>query len=331
MTANSSFKGLQKNLKILLRDACRTSFDLFRITVPISILTKILNDIGATEVLGQMLGPVMKIVGLPGSMGLVWATAMLTNLYGGMVVFASLAPQAGLSIAQVTVLTTMMLVAHSLPVELKISQKAGPRFRAMVVLRIAGALVLGWVLFRLYLFLGYLQAPNRSLWVPPPGDPSWIGWFQGEFRNILFIFLIIFFLLAMMRILERWGVMNWLNRQLEPLLRLLGMSPKAAPITVIGMTLGLSYGGALIIQDARSGRLESKDVFISLALMGLCHGIVEDTLVMMLLGGHLSGILWARLIFSLAVVYLLGKGVRRLSEQNFYRYLFRKEERTTFS
>ncbi len=325
MTAISSRNAFQANLKKLFIEAARTSFDLFRITIPISILTKILNDMGATAAIGDLLRPIMETVGLPGSMGLVWAAAMLTNLYGGMVVFAAIAPQASLSIAQVTVLTTMMLVAHSLPVELKISQKAGTRFLAMAILRICGALVLGWILFRFYLTLSYLQTPNHSLWVPPPGDPSWGGWIQGELRNMIYIFLIIFFLLAIMRIFERFGVMDWLNRQLEPLLRLLGMSPKAAPITVIGMTLGLSYGGALIIQEARSGRLGCKDIFFSLALMGLCHSIVEDTLVMMVLGGHLSGILWARLIFSLLIVYLLGKGVRRVSDKAFYRHLFHKK------
>ncbi len=78
-------------------------------------------------------------------MGLVWATAMVTNLYGGIVVFASLAPEAHLTVAQITVLTTMMLVAHALPVELRIAQKAGSRLHAMAFLRIAGALTLGWL------------------------------------------------------------------------------------------------------------------------------------------------------------------------------------------
>ena len=35
-----------------------------------------------------------------------------------------------------------------------------------------------------------------------------------------------------------------------------------------------------------------------MALMGLCHSLVEDTILMMLLGGHLSGILGGRVVFS---------------------------------
>ncbi|HKL25064.1 MAG TPA: nucleoside recognition domain-containing protein, partial [Desulfuromonadales bacterium] len=111
--------GLRSASRKVLKDAVATSLPLYKIIIPISLVTKLLTEFGLTERLGAGLAPVMEVVGLPGSMGLVWATAMVTNLYGGMVVFASLAPDAALSVAQVTVLTTMMLVAHALPVELR--------------------------------------------------------------------------------------------------------------------------------------------------------------------------------------------------------------------
>jgi len=314
---------LAKSIKELLSDAVKTSYDLFKIIVPISILTKLLTDAGITDYLGFALSPVMELVGLPGSMGLVWATSMLTNLYGGMVVFASLAPQAHLTVAQVTVLTTMMLVAHALPVELSIVQKAGVRFRFIAFLRIAGALTLGWLLHHVYTLKGYLQTPNRLLWNPPPQDPSWLAWAQGEIKNYLSIFLIILTLLFIMKLLKKLGVTMLLTKLLEPVLTALGMSKAAAPITIIGLTLGLSYGGGLIIREVQSGNSLKYDIVSSLALMSLSHSLIEDTLVMMVLGGDLSGILWGRLFFSLLVVFLLGKLLRRIPEKTFDRYLFR--------
>lgn len=50
------------------------------------------------------------------------------------------------SIAQVTVLSSMILIAHTLPIELSISQKAGVKLWYVLVLRILGAFVLGWSL-----------------------------------------------------------------------------------------------------------------------------------------------------------------------------------------
>jgi len=70
-----------------LRQAIRTCLPLFRIIVPIAIGVRLLEMTGAIALLGQLLAPVMTVVGLPGSMGLVWATTLVTNIYGGMVVF----------------------------------------------------------------------------------------------------------------------------------------------------------------------------------------------------------------------------------------------------
>ena len=308
----------------LLRDALRTSGELFRIIIPISILTRLLQQWGVVDQLGALLGPVMELVGLPGQIGLVWATTLVTNLYGGMVVFASVAPGLDLTVAQATVLTTMMLVAHGLPVELRIAQKAGTRFRAMLVLRVGGALLLGAMLNQVYRLTGTLQEPSRALWDPPPVDPAWTAWLLAELRNIVSIFAIILTLMALLRLLKIIGIIDLMTRLLEPVLGLLGMGRAAAPLAIVGMTLGLTYGGGLIIREAQSGRLNRRDVFCSLALMGLCHSLIEDTLVMVLLGGHLSGILWARLVFSLVVVALLGRLITLMPQTLFERYLVRK-------
>ncbi|MFH1730487.1 MAG: nucleoside recognition domain-containing protein [Planctomycetota bacterium] len=311
----------------LLHEALKTSFDLFKIIIPVSILTRMLQQLGVVAWLGGLLGPVMRCVGLPGEMGLVWATAMITNIYGGMVVFVSLAPGLSVTAAQASVLGAMILVAHSLPVELRIAQKAGPRFRVMVVLRVAGALVLGLILHGIYSWGGFLQMPCRILWDPGPRDPGWGAWAAGQARMLLGIFLIILGLLLLMKLLKRLGITALLTRLLEPVLTTLGMSREAAPVTIIGMTLGLSYGGGLIIQESRSGRLGKRDVFFSLALMGLCHSLIEDTLLMMAIGSHHSAVLWGRLVFALAAVLLLVKLLRRVPDETFDRYFFRAQAR----
>ncbi|MBN1220631.1 MAG: hypothetical protein JXM69_17050 [Anaerolineae bacterium] len=321
---NKFTRQLAASSRQLLRDAIKTSYDLFKIIVPLSIITKLLTDWGVTDYLGLALGPVMELVGLPGSMGLVWATAMVTNIYGAIIVFAALAPTESLTAAQVTVLATMLLVAHGLPVEVRITQVAGLRPWFIALFRVICALVLGGLLNQIYSRGDFLQAPHQALWNPPPQDSSWWGWTQTEVKNLLMIFLIILGLLAIMRLLEWIGVITLLKKLLGPVLAMLGMSQAATPTTIIGMTLGLSFGGGLIIQEARSGRLSKQDVFFSLALLSICHSFIEDTLLMMVVGGHLSGILWGRVLFSLLVIFLLVKIVQRLPEPTFSRFLIRK-------
>lgn len=327
MEPNTGFRArLRRAAADLLRQALKISWDLFKIMVPISIAVRVLQLLGVVAVLGDLLSPVMAVVGLPGEMGLVWATAMTANIYGGLAVFASVGAGLDLTVAQISVLATMILVAHTMPIELRIAQKAGPRLRFMGTLRFAGALLLGFLLHRIYSFGGYLQHPARWSLIKP-ADPTWSGWLVGQAWNLGRIFLIILALLVLMRLLKWMGVTDLLGRMLQPALRLLGMSAQAAPLTIIGMTLGISFGGGLIIQEARSGRLSKRDVFYSLALMGLAHSLIEDTLLMAAIGGHWSGILVGRVVFALVVVFGLVRLLSLVSDKTFDRMLFRTPAR----
>lgn len=297
----------------VLAETIRVSWVLFRITIPVVIVVKVLEELGAIRYVAMALGPVMELVGLPGTMGIVWATAMLTNLYGAVIAFVSLLPQNPLSVAQVTILTSMMLVAHNLPVELRVAKEAGTRWTTMGAIRIAGALALGGLLNLIYTQTGLLQQGSVLLWQPPPVDASLQAWAVGQVENLARIFVIVLGLMALIRLLRRLRVIDLLERALAPVLRLLGMTRAATDITVVGMVLGLAYGGGLIIRHVSSGRIPKQDVFLSMALMGLCHSLIEDTLLMALIGGHLSGILLGRILFALAATFCLARLCARRS------------------
>jgi len=88
------------------------------------------------------------------------------------------------------------------------------------------------------------------------------------------------------------------------------------------MTLGISYGGGLIINEARAGTVARRDLFASITLMSLCHSLFEDTMLMVLIGGHLSALLWARLFFTLIAILLIVRLINRLPERILDRYLY---------
>ena len=319
-------KLLLEFFKRLLTETVEISFTLFRIMIPVIVVVKVLQEFGAVTFLGKILSPVMRIVGLPGSMGLVWAATILSNIYTGIVVFVSVSANNPLTVAQTTVLGTMMLLAHSLPVELRIAQKAGVRLRFMCLLRMGGAFILGWVLFRVYGWAGLLQEQNSPIWLPQIDDTSLETWATGQARQLIMIFLIIMCLLLVLKMLDRIGFTAVMTKVLSPVLRLLGIGPAACTLTIIGMTLGLGYGGGLIIKESESGRVDRRDVLFSLVLMGLCHSLIEDTIVVAITGADLSGILWARLVFALMVVFLLVKLISRLSEKTINLFLVRPQK-----
>ena len=300
----------------LFRDALRVSFDLFKIMVPVIIVVKILQELDLIRYLAIPLGPVMNVVGLPGEMGLVWATAMLSNIYSSIIVLLSLVKDVPITTAQATILGTMILVAHNLPIELKIAQKSGPRLIFQAISRLGSAFLLGWFLNIVYSWFNLLQQPANILLTPKPenalNNESLASWATGEVQKLFFIFLIILGLFFLLRTLEKLRIVDVINKILRPILKLMGIGPKASAITVIGNTMGIAYGGGLIIHEARSGHIDKKDVFYSLTLMGLSHSLIEDTLLMVMIGGHLSGLLCARVGYSILVVTLLVKVTTRL-------------------
>lgn len=292
----------------LFRDALSASLALFKVMIPIIILVKLLKEFHLITPLAAPLGPVMELVGLPAGLSLVWATAMLSNIYSGLVVFQVMLPELGLfTQAQATVLAVLMLIAHNLLVEGQVTKRCGVSFFGQNALRVGGALACAWLLNQVLSAGGYLQAPAVMLWTPPGQDGSLVSWAFGEARNLGWIFVIIFTLMGLMRILNALGLTGLMERLLTPLLRLMGIGPTAATVTVIGMTMGLTYGGGLIIHETQAGHISRQDVFASVSLMSLSHALIEDTLLLALIGASAWGSLFARLVFSLVVTAILSR------------------------
>ncbi|MBG0789062.1 MAG: hypothetical protein H0S80_01035 [Desulfovibrionaceae bacterium] len=310
-------------IKQLAGDAVSASLELFKVMVPILVAVKILQEMGLIQYVALPLEPIMELVGLPAEMGLVWASALINNIYTGMIVLASLTGDAPLTSAQATVIGVLMLVGHGLPVECAIARKSGARFLFQVLSRLVGAFILAWLLHVIYSATGTLQGPATMLFTPEAGgDQTLLAWTLSQLKNLVSIVFVIFSLLAMMRVLHAIKVIDLLNRILRPVLSLIGIGPKASAITVIGLTMGLSYGGGLIINEARNGNVGKEDIFYSLTFMGLCHSLIEDSLLITLIGGHISGVMWGRLVFSLIAVAGIVQVVRRLPARTQSAYLW---------
>jgi hypothetical protein len=306
---------LIKFIKNTFNEVVSVFLTLFKIMLPVSIIIKILQEFDFIGSIGSAMSPLMKLVGLPGAYGLVWASSFLTNMYGGIIVFFSIFPGNPITSAQVTVLGVMILVAHSFPVELTIARKAGIRIRFILAFRFINALILGWLVYKIYSLFDLYQKPVTLKWMPDKNAEGLGAWALAELENYIVIFLIITVLITIMNILKKIGFINWLNNALKPVLRVLGLSANAAPLTMIGLTLGISYGGGIIINEAKSGKLTWKDILFSISLLSLCHSLIEDTLLMVAIGASATGVLLMRIIYAFILISLLVALVPRLPDR----------------
>jgi len=316
---------LRPTLFDLAKSAVSLYWDLLKTMIPVMVLVQIGVHFGLIDQLAVVFEPLMSLVGLPASTGIVWATGLLVNNYGAAAALVGILPYADLSVAQLTVLLSMVLIAHALPLEQAISRKAGISFIFSSTLRFGSALAYGAILNAVYSWGNWLQEPAAIAWLPSGGgQPSgWAEWATNSAVSLFWLFWIILGLVTLLKVFEIIKITDLLARLLSPLLGMMGISRAATSITMVGALLGLSFGGGLIIKEARAGNLSPRDIVLSLSFMALCHSLIEDPLFMMALGGDVTGVLIGRFIFAVAVMVVLSRLILALPDVPFQRLLYR--------
>ena len=278
---------------------------LFKVIVPIVIIIRALELLGLIPVFAKYLEPLTSFVGIDGSLGLVWMAAMLVNIYAGMAAFATLQSMFDYTVAETTILGLMILIAHSLPIEVAIAKKSGVSAIFTFLFRFINALIAGKILFYIFEYLNLFQELNTSILSIPNTNISHRDWIISQIQNFIMIFAIIFLIITFINILKTFGIWQFILKILKIPLNFLGMSDKVANIILIGLTLGISFGGGFLIEEAKKKEINKKDIFLSLSFLGLCHSIIEDTILILLLGSHISGILFFRFIYTVIVILIM--------------------------
>ena len=294
----------------------------FKIMVPVSVIIKILQELDLIRYIGEALSFLMYPLNLPGEMGLVWASAMLSNIYGGVLTFVSLPLASPLNVAQMTTLASLVLFAHTFLIEIPICVKAGCRFLPIFLIRFAGAYIFAFIVAQSCFAGSWCQTPTDAFTLPVAPDEGLWTWIAGELKKYAVISLVVLALVVLLEIMDRLGITRMLERIMSPLVKLIGISPKVMPITLIGMTLGLAYGGGLIVAQSREKPLEGRDIFLSLAFLSLFHSIIEDHLLMIAMGAHWFWIFILRLVFTLGLMIL----IKHLSYRIPSKYLFKEPQ-----
>lgn len=298
-------------------------WEVARIIIPVTIATEILSRLGVIKAVAPALAPVMALFGLPPELGLPWLTGMLVGIWAAVPMVFVLLPMGALSGADITVFSALLLFAHALPIEQKIIQRAGPGLIITTLLRVGGGMLYAFLLHHVLQATGWLAGPMQPAWIPMAADGGWVGFFIGLGKAMAMMLAMLLALSFGMEVLRVTGVMAWLMRLLAPVLRLAGIRGEAAELTSVGLFLGVSYGGGLLIREARSGRVSPRQVFTSCVFMGFAHSVIEDTAILMSVGANIWGVLVGRVVFAIVATALIGQVLRAIPDERFLRWGFR--------
>lgn len=284
-----------------LKKSVHTSLWLLKIILPISLLVRFLDYYGMLAYMADFLDPVFVFMGLPGSTSIIFITSIFLPLYAPLAIITSMP----ITLRELTILALMCQISHNLPVESAIQAKTGTSFRAMTTLRIATSIVTGIVLnLILPQEMGMpLFAQTNVVAMTSVGDVLLL-WLKSSLNIALLIAAIVFTLNLLYNLLEAYRLIPRLSKAVEPLLHFFGLPVSTAFLWLIGYIVGLAYGGALMMDQMKEGKVTKSDASLLNYHLAVSHSVLEDNLLFVALGVSIWWILGVRFAFAWMVVWM---------------------------
>ena len=133
-----------------------------------------------------------------------------------------------------------------------------------------------------------------------------VEWCYSTLPILVKMTLLIYSLAILQRILSEFGVIRWVSKFLKPLLLLFGLPARCSFLWIIANILGIAYGGAVMMEEVRAGKLSLRDIKLVNQHIGISHSNLEDlTLV-----ASIGGIWWVMLLSRWAGSFILVWGYR---------------------
>jgi hypothetical protein len=300
MTESKEYRMLLKaGIKAGLKRGWSGFVWMMKIIIPMSLLTALLDWSGVLHSLDFLLKPLMGFLSLPPTAALPLIIGMLSSVYGGIGAMAVLPFSTG----QMTLIAVFILMCHALIQEGIIQGNSGIHPAKATLIRFGAAVV------TLLLMAPWVESstvmPIHSGGLPTV-QPAFVEmirhWAWTTFRLTVKILFIIMVLLTLLELLKTFGLIHPLVRALGPLLRIMGLDQKVGFLWMTAVVFGLSYGGAIIVEEAKSGHLSRDELEILHLSIGMNHSMVEDPPLFLPMGIHPFWIYVPRLVMAIIVV-----------------------------
>ena len=296
----STKKRIINTIKESLPGARKTSLWIVKITVSVSLLIVFLRYTGILYWLSNLLSPLFNVVGLPGEAALAYVTGYFANVYSAIAVMTTLT----LDVRAITILSVMVLCSHSMIMETAVQKKTGSSAVRIVVVRTLSAFILGMVLNRIM--------PGAAVRLATPLaehhesiQTLLTQWCWSTLQLVIKMVVLIFLLSAVQRLLSEFGVIRWIAKFLRPVMYFFGLPAKTAFLWIVANTLGLTYGGAVMIEEAEQGKIKKQDADLLNHHICISHSNLEDVILLVSVGGMVLWMLFFRWAMSFLLVWEL--------------------------
>jgi len=130
---------------------------------------------------------------------------------------------------------------------------------------------------------------------------------KGGFLLVGQLALIITAVMIVVEFFQEYNLLDKLTGLISPFTRFMGMSSDTNLPLMAGLLLGIGYGGAIIIDSTRQGKLSYKDIYTLNLFLVLCHSLIEDTLIWAAMGAMIIPLQIGRFILAVGVCYIISR------------------------
>jgi len=113
--------------------------------------------------------------------------------------------------------------------------------------------------------------------------------------------LILVPILIMIEIARHYQVIEKITGRVRGALQFLTLPQEAAFPMLAGIFFGIVFGAALIIEYAREGYLNKRDLLLIGIFLSICHSVVEDTFILAVFGANPVVLLTTRIILAIII------------------------------
>ncbi len=275
---------------------------LMKIVVPMSFLTAVLAWTGWLGSLDFLLAPLMGFMGMPSMAALPILIGGLTGIYGGIAAMAVLP----FTVPEMTLLANFLLISHNLIQEGVIQAQSGLNPVKATLFRIVAAVATVWAMTFFIETSPSVTAQAGALAASTQAFQSMVhDWAVSMLTLSVKIFFIIMAILTLLDIAKSMGWIMPVVKALSPFLRILGLSENVGILWMTAVIFGLTYGGAVIVEEARQGHISKEELEELQLSIGINHSMVEDPFLFMAFGISAFWLWVPRLITAMAATRLL--------------------------
>jgi hypothetical protein len=276
---------------------------MMKIIIPISFVTALLAWTGWIEKLDILIEPAMGLLNLPAMAAIPLLVGMLTSIYGGIAAMAVLP----LSSEQMTLVAIFLLISHNLIQEGIIQGNSGINPLKATLFRIGASVITVLIVAQCIDVTGTVDIASGgvSRGAAQPFLDMVHEWGSTILMLAIKIFFIIMGILTALEIFKNLGWITYVVDFLSPLLRFMGLGRKVGILWITAVVFGLSYGGAVIVEEAREEHLTKRELETLHLSIGINHSMIEDPALFLPFGVGAFWLWVPRLVMALVAVRLL--------------------------